>query len=235
MDYAATLEAQLGTGPLADCIFPDPDTVIFLTGVSNIDTRQAGRDNLGLLCQPGNSTHLDTGTYPLFAADNGCFAEAQGKPWDVDKWLRWVVAEVAPRADNCLFVVAPDVVGDAAATLARSPRYLNIIRRLGLPAAFCAQDGLENHTIPWDTFDVLFIGGSTEWKLSEAARNISMEAHRQGKWIHMGRVNSWKRIDIARSFGVDSVDGTYLGFAPSRNWPRMQRWLDRLEVETDAA
>jgi hypothetical protein len=41
------------------------------------------------------------------------------------------------------------------------------IRALGVPAALVAQDGLEDmiDKIPWDSFDVLFIGGSTAFKL----------------------------------------------------------------------
>lgn len=216
-----------------DFDFPILDTVTYLTGVSTPETREAKRANLGLLAQPGNSTHLQTESYELFAADNACYAEATGKPWDLSTWINWLAEEVAPRADTCLFATAPDVVGDAVATLERSAHWLDIIRELGLPAALVAQDGLEDLEIPWDTFDVLFLGGSTEWKLSEAARELTREAKRRGKWVHMGRVNSWKRIAIAREFGVDSVDGTFLGFGPKKNWPRLVAWLDRLDEEIE--
>lgn len=218
------------TGELAACEFFDPDTVIFLTGVSTPASREAGRDNLGLLCQPGNSTHLDVDRYPVFAADNGCYAEALGKPWDRAAWINWLAEEIAPLADRCLFATAPDVVGDAATTLERSAEWLDVIRELGLPAALVAQDGLEDLAIPWDTFDVLFIGGSTEWKLSPAAADLVIEARSRGKWIHMGRVNSWRRIELANGFGVDSVDGTFLGFGPLKNWPRLRGWLDELDA-----
>ena len=71
-----------------------------------------------------------------------------------------------PDARWCLFAAAPDVVGDAAATLQRSERMLDWIRYAGFPVAFVARDGLEHLTVPWDDFDALFIGGSTSWKLA---------------------------------------------------------------------
>lgn len=215
----------------ADCLYPELDTPIYLTGVSTADTKVAHRTNLGLLVQPGNSTHLQTDLYSYFGADNGCFAEAAGKPWDRANWLNWLAEEIAPRADRCLFATAPDRVGDAAGTLARSAEWLDVIREMGLPAALVAQDGLEDLEIPWTTFDTLFIGGSTEWKLSPAANRIALRAHAEGKWVHMGRVNSWKRLAIARDFGCDSADGTALAFGPSKVWPQLRGWLDRLEEE----
>ena len=83
--------------------------------------------------------------------------------------------------------------GDAAATLTRSAPFLPAIRALGYPAALVAQDGLEDLDVPWDDFDVLFIGGSTEWKLGPHARALAAEAKARGKGVHMGRVNSQRR------------------------------------------
>jgi hypothetical protein len=99
------------------------------------------------------------------------------------------------------------------------------IRALGYPAALCAQDGLEDLTLPWEDFDVLFIAGSTAWKLSKAARDITYEAKLRGKWIHMGRVNSFRRLQYAAAIGCDSCDGTYLAFGPDRNLPMLLDWL----------
>jgi hypothetical protein len=55
---------------------------------------------------------------------------------------------------------------------------------------------------------VLFIGGTSEFKCGEQARRLVVEAKRQGKWVHMGRVNTDQRMRLAQSWGVDSVDGT---------------------------
>ncbi|MFL6125488.1 hypothetical protein [Actinophytocola sp.] len=125
-----------------------------------------------------------------------------------------------------MFVTAPDVVADAAATLTRSRPWLPRIRDFGLPAAFVAQDGLERNRVPWNAFDTLFIGGSTRWKLGAAATDLIGEAHARGKTVHMGRVNSRQRWVLAAERGVDSVDGTFLTYAPDANLARLHAWHD---------
>jgi hypothetical protein len=127
------------------------------------------------------------------------------------------------------------VVGDAIATLNRSLPVLPKIRALGYKAALVAQDGLENVSIPWWTFDVLFIGGSTEWKLGAACAEIVRQAKARGKWVHMGRVNSFKRLAYAQAIGCDSADGTFVAFGPDRNVPQLTGWLDRLNGAAEEA
>lgn len=152
-------------------------------------------------------------------ADNGVYGK--GYPGD-DAWWAWL--QTLP-AERCRFAVAPDVVGDAAATLERSAPWLSRIRSLGIPAAFVAQDGQESLPVPWDEFDVLFIGGSTEWKLGRHVRDLVREAKSHGKWVHMGRVNSERRMRYASAIGCDSADGTYLAFGPDVNLPDVLAWL----------
>lgn len=172
--------------------------------------------HLGYLDTPAQGNRRPAGV--VWAADNGCFGK--GYPGD-DAWLAWL-AGMDPA--NCLFATAPDVVGDAKATLARSTPFLPRIRALGYPAALVAQDGLEDLMIPWDEFDVLFVGGSTEWKLGRHARAIVREAKRRGKHVHMGRVNSARRYRYAEAIGCDSADGTFLTFGPDANLPRLLAW-----------
>lgn len=155
-----------------------------------------------------------------WCADNGCFSDKFNEP----KWWSWLMAN-ADQAKSCWFAVAPDVVGDAAATLVRSLPWLPRIRALGYPAAFVAQDGLEELATPWDEFDVLFIGGTTEWKLSHHVRELVIEAKANNKLVHMGRVNSRRRIRYAHSIGCNSVDGTFLAFGPDVNLPKILRWM----------
>jgi len=155
-----------------------------------------------------------------WCADNGAFSDK----FDEVKWWKFLTDNAAD-AGTCLFAVAPDVVGDAEATLTRSLPWLPKIRALGYPAAFVAQDGLEHLDVPWDEFDCLFIGGTTEWKLGAAARTLIHEARHRGKWVHMGRVNSEKRYRYAHALGCDSADGTFLTFGPDVNLPRLKTWL----------
>ena len=157
-----------------------------------------------------------------WCADNGCF----GKGWPGETaWLAWLESYTPEQRSRCRFAVAPDVVGDAAATLARSLPWLAAIRALGYPVAYVAQDGSETISPPWDSLDVLFIGGSTEWKLGHHARALVREAKQRGKRVHMGRVNSERRYRYALAIGCDSADGTYLTFGPEMNLPNVLSWL----------
>jgi hypothetical protein len=178
------------------------------------------RDGLiGGIATPAQGNRLDG--LPMWVADNGCFGK--GYPGDVE-YLEWLES-LSPDADRCWFAVAPDVVGDAAATLKRSAPFLAPIRALGYRVAFVAQNGLETLTVPWDDFDVLFIGGDTAWKLGAAARALTAEARARGKNVHMGRVNSLRRYRYAEAIGCTSVDGTFLTFGPDVNLPKLLSWV----------
>jgi len=183
---------------------------------------------LGSIHTPKQGNKLPAKT--VWCADNGCFGK--GYPGD-DKWLAWLGTYTAEERSRCLFATAPDVVGDAVATLVRSVPWLSAIRELGYPAAFVAQDGLENLVIPWDSFDVLFIGGSTDWKLGTDVKNIVAVAVSKGKTVHMGRVNSYKRIRYADSIGCSTSDGTYISFGPDRNLPKALGWLEKLALANE--
>lgn len=148
-----------------------------------------------------------------WAADNGRFASPQD--YTDDSYLEWLFMQ-SRDVDRCLFATAPDVVGDATATLALSAPMFEAIRRYGYPVALVAQDGLEDEPIPWDDFDALFIGGTTAWKLSAAAADIAAQAKARSKWVHMGRVNSLRRMRYGESIGCDSADGTVLKHDPNR-------------------
>ncbi|MDG4834125.1 hypothetical protein O7627_33210 [Solwaraspora sp. WMMD1047] len=116
-----------------------------------VDAMRAGR--LGMIATPaaGNTVPEDVD----WCADNGCFTAGR-YPGD-DRYLAWL-ARHAAHAVRCAFATAPDVVGDAAATLARSVPMLPRIRAAGYPAALVAQDGLERLRVPWELTDGLFLG-----------------------------------------------------------------------------
>ena len=181
---------------------------------------------LGQMCTPAEGRDPVPGAW--FALDNGCYG--QGWP-GAQRWWAWVESHTAHGA-QCMFVTAPDVVADAAATLTRSRPWLSRIRDLGLPAALVAQDGLERRRVPWDTFDVLFVGGSTRWKLGAAAADLIGESRARGKTVHMGRVNSLQRWVLAAERDVDSVDGTFLTYAPDANLARLHTWRDVTHPKT---
>lgn len=160
-----------------------------------------------------------------WAADNGCFSEPAYYS-DV-RYLAWLERQPAERA---LFATAPDVVGDYAATVALSRPLLPQLRALGYPAALVAQDGWTDDGTPWTEFDVLFLGGTTPFKLGVVAAAAARAACDRGKRVHMGRVNSYRRLQLAVTFGCSSADGTFLRYAPDHNVGRLLRWLEKLEA-----
>lgn len=176
---------------------------------------------LGFLQTPRASYSLEG--VARWAMDNGCYSP-RGYPGD-EAFLA-LLERHRPHQSQCLFVCAPDVVGDAEATLARSAPMLGRIRALGYPVALVGQDGMEALPIPWDAIDWVFIGGSTEWKLGPGARVLVARAKSYGKRIHVGRVNSAKRFRYAaHTLKADSVDGTFLAFGPARRLPEVLAWL----------
>lgn len=180
---------------------------------------------LGAVATPAQGNRIEDAAY--WAADNGCGPGvrgiAAGYPGDVP-FLAWL-ASMRHMATRCAFAVAPDVVGDAAKTLRQFGQIAAVMRAMGYPVALAAQNGLEDMTVPWDSFDALFIGGDTTWKLGAAARSLTAQAKALGKHVHMGRVNSLRRLQYARAIGCDSADGTYLAFGPDANLPKLLGWL----------
>lgn len=174
---------------------------------------------IGAIATPAQ--HNPLGATWQWCADNGCFGK--GYPGDAG-YLKWLDKQ-SRHLDRCVFATIPDVVADAGATLDRFQPMCSEVASRGYKPALVAQDGLENLPVPWDEFTALFIGGSTDFKLGESARTLAAEAKRRGKWLHMGRVNSLKRLRYAKSIGCDSVDGTYLTFGPTKNLARLTRWL----------
>ena len=157
-----------------------------------------------------------------WAADNDAFLA-----WDQTRFLRML-----NRIDGkpgCLFVAAPDVVADARATLSRYWDWWYEITGRGLPIAMVGQDGAEELDIPWDAIDAWFIGGSTAWKLSAAAETVAAEAKARGKWVHMGRVNSRRRLRYAIEIGCDSIDGTGWSMFPDKYIAKGLRWIREIQ------
>lgn len=202
--------------------------MIFLTGSSGPMSRTVA-DRIGILCTPVTSYRPQRPLYRCWAADNGQYAPPGEKPkTTVEQWWSWLQKQ---DPDGARFASAPDVVADWDATWERSAPWLERIRALGFPAALVAQDGCTPPQIfaTADEWDVLFIGGSTAWKLSHIVVDLIAAAHDLGRPVHAGRVNSYRRIAHFAAIGADTADGNFLGRAPDINVPRMLAWLDKLE------
>jgi len=194
--------------------------------------------------------------YQDWAFDNGCFSNRGAfdqEAWLTR--LAYLIDNIDGAHLSCRFAVAPDVfypdrqVGDQLATIESSRPVLREIRRLGVPAALVIQDGLHAiplDDLPWPDFDVAFLGGSDMLKLGYPVRHRSVtyrydrfrpesiywaaflqRCHQEGKPIHVGRVSSAVRMQLAREIWADTADGTYLlfrgvarGLADIDSWTR---------------
>jgi hypothetical protein len=208
---------------------------------------------LGAVITPAQGMYEGLDGVPLIV-DNGKFGD--GYPGDV-QFLAFAARMPDPSAVR--FVVAPDVVGDAAATLKLSAPFLPVIRRMGFRVALAAQNGLTPPMVPWGEFDVLFLGGVaeclpcawvkparektwrfcplcarplTEWKTSPDAIELVAAAREQGLEAHMGRVNGTERLALAEAMGCTTADGTLLVFGPDANLPRVRAMLRKANAPT---
>ena len=77
--------------------------------------------------------------------------------------------------------------------------------------------------------NVLFLGGMGRWKESAGAQHLSRRAVDAGVSVHMGRVNSLRRLQLARYMGCSSADGTFLAFGPNTNLPKLEGFLRVLD------
>lgn len=164
-----------------------------------------------------------------WAADNGCFGGLDAGAFvamvaRLEREVLWqLCAGRGLRAP--LWVTVPDVVADARATLDLWRWWRHAVRGAGLPCAFVAQDGAESLPVPWGQLACLFVGGSTAWKESDAAAWLAARAKAHGKWVHVGRVNTERRVRLFDGLGIDSIDGTQFSMFPDTYIPR---WAERL-------
>jgi hypothetical protein len=138
-----------------------------------------------------------------FGIDNGAFAKFEGKAF------LSLLERNQNRMQLCRFVAVPDVVGSARRTLEVFEHWAPRIKK-GWPLALVAQDGQESLPIPWDKISAVFIGGTTDWKMSAHAAAIVKAGNALGKWVHAGRVNTPGRFEYFEKLGADSIDGTGL-------------------------
>jgi len=192
----------------------------------------AGRwpDKTGLLLGPSYCKKTVPQRWHPYVLDNDRFsAWSKGKEWSERAWLdmlEWVKL-LGHKPD---WVLVPDVVGDRDATLREWDRYLPVASRYGWPVAFAVQDGMTPADVPADA-DVVFVGGTTEWKW----RNIEM--WKSFPRVHVGRVNEIDRVWQCQDLGCESVDGTGWFRDPTRQdkLPALVDWMkgDRYSTTTE--
>jgi hypothetical protein len=137
--------------------------MLLLATQAELQMRAHRHPNLGRLLQPRH--------YPRAAA-----TARSGVPWAADndafnggwdehaerRFLRMVQA--LSGLPGCLFVVCPDVVGEAGLTSMLFEEYAPLLWSHGLAPAYVLQEpGVEYDRwwIPWGSLGALFIGGAT--------------------------------------------------------------------------
>lgn len=143
--------------------------------------------------------------FDLFIIDNGAWsAFCQGKSWDAGRF-QTAVDMFGARAR---VIITPDIVAGGLTSLRLSESWVPLLYSIA-PQIIPVQDGM----LPADVRPLLsnrvgiFVGGTTEWKLA-TMRQWGELAKETGCYLHIGRVNSAKRIQLCQDAGADSFDGT---------------------------
>lgn len=116
---------------------------------------------------------------------------------------------VADFGASAEFIVVPDIVAGGAESLSLTRAWLPRLEGIGRRRLVAVQDGMTDTEIaPLLSPEVgVFVGGTTEWKIA-TMRAWGRLARRHGAYLHIGRVNSARRIRYCADAGADSFDGT---------------------------
>ncbi|MFM0348827.1 hypothetical protein, partial [Paraburkholderia sp. RL17-347-BIC-D] len=139
-----------------------------------------------------------------YAIDNGAWTAYQrGEPFDESAFLA-VVEKLGERAD---WIVLPDIVQGGLASLDFSLRWKERLRGIPSQLLIAVQNGMQLEDVAPLLSPVvgIFIGGSTEWK-EATAEAWGLLARRRNCHLHVGRVNSARRIRICAADRLDLED-----------------------------
>lgn len=155
--------------------------------------------------------------YIPYALDNDAYTLRE-------KWTDTIWFKAMDKAANTIapiWVLVPDLPMSRDGTLERWEKYAPIASAYGWLLAFAVQDGMLPEDVP-ATAAVVFIGGSTNWKW----RSLPMWASRF-KRVHVGRVNTIRRLWMCEDHGVESVDGSgwFCGTIEGSQGRQLMRWL----------
>ena len=147
------------------------------------------------------------GLPPLaWALDNGAWgAFARREAWSADAFRR-ALERWGEGAD---WIVLPDIVAGGRASLDLSLSWIDEVTALGRPMLLAVQDGMSATDVraQLGARVGLFVGGSTEWKWRTVAEWAQL-GREVGCHVHVGRVNSARRVGLCADLGVTSTDGT---------------------------
>lgn len=141
-----------------------------------------------------------------YALDNGAWsAFVQQEPFDEDAFLV-AVDRLGEGAD---WIVLPDIVAGGFVSLDYSLRWKERLRGMPTKLLFAVQNGMQIDDVASLLSPAvgIFMGGTTEWKEATAQARGSL-ARRRNCHLHVGRVNSARRIRICAAAGANSFDGS---------------------------
>lgn len=141
-----------------------------------------------------------------YALDNGAWtAFQQGKSLD-EKLFMTAVEKMGEKAD---WIVLPDIVAGGLRSLDYSLAWMERLRGIPTRLLIAVQNGMEVNDVRsfLNPAVGIFVGGDTEWKEKTAVQWGSV-ARRRNCYLHVGRVNSARRIAICNAAGANSFDGT---------------------------
>lgn len=157
-----------------------------------VGTRNMNKNNWpdcwGHITAAYGGSKIEPGRY--WAVDNGAFV-GRFNPNEFTNYLEQNEAD-----EYCLFVVAPDVIFNAPATMDSFRYWAWRIKEAGWPVAFVAQDGQESFDLPPE-YDCLFIGGSTEWKMSKHVRKLIRDAKKKISGFTLEELIPGRESDIS--------------------------------------
>jgi hypothetical protein len=222
--------AHLVSGGTGQGSLPRNTPLLLVGGATTTVRRLAGHPHLGRFTQPRSQNNIDElATSGLWwAADNDAL---QGL--DPDAYLRMLDQIAAADRSRLLFVTVPDAARmtpqgpevSCEGTLWLFRSWLAALRKRRLPAALVAQDGLTVEQTPWDDIAALFIGGTDTWKDGPQVEALITAAQAREVWVHVGRINTWRRFRHFDALGIDSFDGSQFSTWPDTYIPE---WLERI-------
>ena len=186
--------------------------------------RQFPNADIGIIL--GNRDRACVGMDCVF--DNGAYTAWKNNiEWNEEAWLK--LAKRLSKKARVQWAVVPDVVADCNATLGAWRRWAGVMKfELGFNLAMAVQDGMTPADVPCDTGDsicpdVIFIGGTTDWKWSSLYTWTNAFER-----VHVGKVNSLRQLTAAHDAGVESIDGT--GFTYKENRKYITQYLNRIKT-----
>ena len=221
MDHQSTVLHPSGTHTdhMSDC--PDGPLLAYAS-------RTGTRRNLAVLRKAEwrllvSPSCLRTEGFP-YALDNGAWSSyTQGRTFN-SRAFEQALSRLGRLAD---WTVLPDIVTGGQASLELSLRWMRRVLDASPYALLAVQDGLAlDDVAPFLGKRVgIFVGGSTVWKEATLLQWGAL-GRQIGCWVHVGRVNSVRRIHLCAMAGVTSFDGSSVSrFActlPRLNMARQQ-------------